>query len=614
MGKDTALVGGSHSSDVAPFRLGRRPALTGIRALAVLAVMAFHTGYPWAGSGYLGVDMFFVLSGFLITVLLLEERDRTGRLDLRHFYFRRAFRLLPALALLLVACSLYALKYPARPENHHFFGMAAAVALYVGNWALALQNHFTHPLLTHAWSLSVEEQFYLLWPVLLGVLIARKASRPTLFWVALGGAMASTLLRVGTVSATSMTPGVFNELYYGLFSRGGALLFGCALGIAVSSGFVPSGRSARRMFGTGALLAAAALVLLFVHGGVFSESVAHAPRMFVVAIPLVSVLSMALILGLVAAPESSAGRVFSTPGLVWIGAISYGLYLWDYPVSVVLYSERNLIHAPGSVMVVVGFALTFLLAGCSFYLVEKPLLQWSARWRTGAGVREPRRPLLPRVTGRPAWSMAAVAAVAVVAIAVAGMTITRRHQEGPANVTAASASRTAGGDNPSDAASGVSPPAATPPGASSGSPGAVAPEAGSPGKAASSPPAAPGPADQKGPSATAGDSPAVEAAASCTLALSDPHPSGGEKVTAMIRPGAVTVPDAPVQLTAELIGSPAAAKAAGMTNAAGAADVPLVVPPAARPGDQLRVTAVIGNSATDISSGNRSCQTVVPIS
>src|SRR4051794_36677121 len=150
-------------------RLAYHPALDGVRAFAVLGVIATHAGFSHLRAGGFGVYVFFVLSGYLITHLLATEREATGRLSLRRFYARRALRLLPALALLLIASAVWALADGGPTAERTLRGIPF-VALYVGNWANAaspIGGDYDLGLLGHTWSLSVEEQFYLLWPLAL---------------------------------------------------------------------------------------------------------------------------------------------------------------------------------------------------------------------------------------------------------------------------------------------------------------------------------------------------------------------------------------------------------------------------------------------------------------
>jgi len=173
----------------APSRLGYQPGLDGLRAIAVVLVLLYHGGVSWAAGGFLGVDVFFALSGFLITSLLVDEHARHGRISIPAFYARRARRLLPALALVLVAVVAYAATLAPDGSLRQLRGDLLATIGYATNWRLVLSDRgyfdaFTTPSpLKHTWSLAVEEQFYLVWPVLLLVVAAlavrrRRVRRP----------------------------------------------------------------------------------------------------------------------------------------------------------------------------------------------------------------------------------------------------------------------------------------------------------------------------------------------------------------------------------------------------------------------------------------------------
>jgi len=188
-----------------PFRLGYRPALDGIRGAAVLAVMLFHFGAPFDQGGFLGVDAFFVLSGFLITALLIEEWSRTGGIAFRRFYTRRALRLLPALfAMLLLVTVVVALIAPRDVQEATWRGTVVTL-LYAANWQKVFSSQSVG-LLGHTWSLSIEEQFYVLWPPLLLLLLRHRLSLHWLTLVAAVLAVASASTRaLMMMSVTSMT-------------------------------------------------------------------------------------------------------------------------------------------------------------------------------------------------------------------------------------------------------------------------------------------------------------------------------------------------------------------------------------------------------------------------
>ena len=223
-------------------RFGYRPALDGMRALAVLAVLLFHGGVSWLPGGFLGVDAFFVLSGFLITSLLLAEHTRTGDIRLGAFWIRRARRLLPALVLVVVAVVLAYRDLLADHELSLLRGDALAALGYLANWRMIYRgdDYFTRSStpspLQHAWSLGIEEQFYLLWPLIVValLLLTRTLSRTVparrvLLALCVAGAATSAV-----AAAVLYRPLDVNRAYFGTDARAQALLIGCAVAVLLS--------------------------------------------------------------------------------------------------------------------------------------------------------------------------------------------------------------------------------------------------------------------------------------------------------------------------------------------------------------------------------------------
>ena len=218
-------------------RLGYLPALDGLRAIAVLAVLVYHADLPWAPGGFLGVDVFFVLSGFLITTLLLEGAARRGTPDMREFYIRRARRLLPALFAVLIGSTLLVLTVATDEAGNQQRDLPAALT-YITNWVYVFtdQSYFEAtgrpPMLEHLWSLAVEEQFYLIWPWVF--LVAWRLGRvPRVRRSALIGAVASTVLMVA-LSLVNEFPAENDpsRVYFGTDTHAMGLLVGAALATA----------------------------------------------------------------------------------------------------------------------------------------------------------------------------------------------------------------------------------------------------------------------------------------------------------------------------------------------------------------------------------------------
>lgn len=369
------------AEETAGFRLGYRPELDGVRAVAVVAVMAYHASINSAPGGYLGVDVFFVLSGFLITTLLVQERDTHGNVRLGAFYARRALRLFPALALVLVACSLYVLLRPDAPEVQGTWSMIAAAALYVANWGYALRATFRTDLVSHTWSLSIEEQFYLLWPVALVWLMGRRGGRRLALAVAAGLAVGLTLWRVWLYYAGTALP----RVSWGLDTRAGALLLGAAIGLAAKEGMLPR----RAVIGQAmAAVAAVELAWMFLSDRYGLVAISLDPgRQLVEGIVVADVAAALLVAGLVIDGGGMVGQALRLRPVVWVGKVSYGLYLWHFPIDVVVTSERTGLSGP--LNQVLRLALTAAVVVASYVLVERPFLARKRRFERRRDIAVP---------------------------------------------------------------------------------------------------------------------------------------------------------------------------------------------------------------------------------
>jgi peptidoglycan/LPS O-acetylase OafA/YrhL len=360
--------------------LPRRPALDGVRALAVAAVLLHHARVPGLGGGWLGVDVFFVLSGFLITSLLLAEADATGRVALRRFWARRARRLLPALFAVLLAVAAYAAWVAPQTTRARLGGDALATLAYVANWRFVVEgtSYFEQyadpsPLL-HTWSLAVEEQFYLVWPLLAVLAVAaarrRRLERSAAVWLVVGaGALASAVLAV----VLTGTPEGLGRAYYGTDVRAQELLAGALLALwAARRGWwtaTPATGGAARgarlraqvpglagLAALGAGLAVAGDPLPFLHaGGLLAVSAAAAALVAAAASPRPSVVQ----------------RLLATPPLVGLGTISYGVYVWHWPLFVLLTPAR--LGLGGAALAVLRIGVTIAVAAASYRLLERPV-------------------------------------------------------------------------------------------------------------------------------------------------------------------------------------------------------------------------------------------------
>jgi peptidoglycan/LPS O-acetylase OafA/YrhL len=321
----------------------------------VLAVVLYHFAPGLASGGFFGVDLFFVLSGFLITGLLLQELDDTGAVSFARFYQRRALRLLPAL---VVACVLVVVLTVFRPGPgaYPLLVVLAAVVFYFGNWIAATQGtglgYFGH-----TWSLAIEEQFYLLWPVSL-VRMARRPDRLVrrIAAVALVLALARAVLYVTWHHNTGLRD-------WSILA-GDELLAGAA-----AAALLWHRRGAIRVHSR--LVVTAVAVLLLMAVTMHTDSGA----LFVGGYLVFAVAAAVLVTHLATEPGSSVGRLLSLPPLVAIGRVSYGLYLFHYPIFV--YLQRTSLSLPEQLLL--GYCTTAALTVGSWWLVERPFLRLKPR-------------------------------------------------------------------------------------------------------------------------------------------------------------------------------------------------------------------------------------------
>jgi peptidoglycan/LPS O-acetylase OafA/YrhL len=342
------------------FRLGHRPELDGLRGIAILLVLAHHAGVPFIHGAHIGVDIFFVLSGFLITALLWQEYEKHGSISLKNFYIRRLLRLTPALALMLGALGFYAL---ATKSGHELVKSGKAIvysALYLSDFALAF-DFATLGSLEHTWSLAIEEHFYLLYPLALVLLLRKKLSRETIFALLCGLVIATPIHRALLWGETFKE---INRVFYGFDTRADGLLVGCLLGLVASWGRLPS----VKWF----LALSAAITLSFTAVFVSWDSAFYA-----YGLPLIN-LSTALVLAFVL---TSRPAWLANQTIAWVGTISYGLYLWHYPVFILV--RERVTDSPWGILVLGSF-VSFSCAALSYYLLEKPCLKLKVRFTTPA--------------------------------------------------------------------------------------------------------------------------------------------------------------------------------------------------------------------------------------
>jgi peptidoglycan/LPS O-acetylase OafA/YrhL len=351
-----------------PSRVARVEPLDGLRTVAIAFVVLYHLHVPFFGGGFIGVTVFFALSGYLITSILLRERESTGRIRLRRFWLRRIIRLYPVLiAVVIVVVLLWSTIAVYNKSNVDSWFDAALALSYVGNIARWIWHRSMGPL-APTWSLAMEEQFYLIWPPLLAALLAKRARQ-------IGIIVVAALLVVGSAVASWLmyrTPGggATPDIYFSPVLNVGPLLTGAILALLLRSPRV----RARFAGQTGAWLA--------VTGGAFLVAIeiwmptgwTGQSAVFGVILPLAGVASAMLIGGLVAR-RSLAARALALRPVAWFGRnASYSLYLWHVPIIALI-----LPLVPGPAGVVAAIAASSLVAIASHFAIEKPFARLKTR-------------------------------------------------------------------------------------------------------------------------------------------------------------------------------------------------------------------------------------------
>ncbi len=419
---DIPLDGGSAAPapDGAPptsSRLRYVPGLDGLRALSVTAVLLYHAEITWMPGGFLGVDVFFVISGYLITSLLLAEDRNKGRVNLGQFYLRRARRLLPALFLVLGTVSLFSIIF-LPDEVRALRGDVVAALGYVTNW-WQIGQHQSYiaaqgrpPLLRHLWSLAVEEQFYLVWPMLLvGMLKLWRRKRLTMIAVTLAVITASFITMVVLSSGHDFTVVDPSRVYYGTDTRIFTMLIGAVLAMVWSPWRLRADIPRQPRLVLDAVGGSALVLLVLVFGTAhYQSNVLFRGGFLAVAILAAVVIAVAV------HPASRIGTVvLAQQPLRWLGERSYGIYLWHWPIFMVTRPGED-IDLTGWANTALRIGLTLIAAELSFRFVEEPIRHGSlGRWFAG----------LRRATGedrRFMWQRTlATCGIVVLAVGIAGM-------------------------------------------------------------------------------------------------------------------------------------------------------------------------------------------------
>ena len=352
-------------------------ALDGARGLAVAGVLLFHGGHLIGG--YLGVDFFFTLSGYLITSLLLAESNRTGSIGLGGFWARRARRLLPALAVLMVGVALYSWAFASPEQLAQIRGDALATLGYVANWheIFSHQNYFAlfsapSPL-NHTWSLAIEEQFYVIWPLLFVGLFTRfkRTTAQAVLVAALVLAAVSSALMIVLYDPANVT-----RAYFGTDTRAAAILFGAALAAWLTINGPTKKRNARNALEALGVIGAVVLAICWTRLDGQSSTLYRGGFL------LCALAATAIIAAAVHPQPGPLSRILSLRPLCLLGLISYAVYLYHWPIDVFLDAHR--VGTTGWPLFVIQTAITLALAGASYRIIEQPVRRGaltSIQWR-----------------------------------------------------------------------------------------------------------------------------------------------------------------------------------------------------------------------------------------
>lgn len=370
------------------FKLGYRPELDGLRAIAVVSVLCAHAALIGSGAdllgekmptdghalrgGLFGVDIFFVLSGFLITALLMQEHAVWRQIDFKAFYVRRILRLSPAMVLTLAGSSIYLALAGGRSGDFDWLAILYS-ALYVSNFALIFGG-LRLGMLSPTWSLSVEEQFYSVWPFIISKLV--KLPRPSILKIIAAAIVATWILRAILHAAAwkYMYWPYFGAANHLIFARADGLLCGALVAMAATWGLLPDPARYSIQLKAVAWFCAATLGAILHYGPGLQDNGLYGPSIFYFFYAYVSIAAALLILVLMISPPKPMLTVLRWPPILWTGKVSYGLYIFHLPI----FALTSVGYFGRTAAVIVAFAVTFAVAAASYHLIEKKFLSLRA--------------------------------------------------------------------------------------------------------------------------------------------------------------------------------------------------------------------------------------------
>jgi peptidoglycan/LPS O-acetylase OafA/YrhL len=368
-------------------KLGHTPCLDGMRGIAILAVLIFHLEWHWLPGGFFGVDIFFALSGFLTTTLLLEEQFAFGKISLKRFFLRRAIRLYPALVALVIFSSLFTLVFHRATSLGRVFTIAASILSYNANWLSLANNGGWLGGMTHTWSLAIEGQFYLLCALIIAFAARRYSAAKdrqtllkTLAIVAITIGVASSLWRAILWSYDAE----WMRTYLGTDTRLDGVFIGSAAALLRLHGLHrPSSFWLLRIsrFSTALIEICCVSVLVFL----LTTLNFHQSHLGLLGFTIASVMTSVLILTSVLRTDSLLSSFFRLSILTWIGRISYSIYIWHMPAKTVLSSDRLIALGFSPLAAEIGrVAVSLLLGAASYYGIEKIFMKLQRKYKPQA--------------------------------------------------------------------------------------------------------------------------------------------------------------------------------------------------------------------------------------
>jgi peptidoglycan/LPS O-acetylase OafA/YrhL len=356
-----------------PKPMGYQPGLDGLRAISVVAVIFYHAGFGWMHGGFLGVEVFFVVSGYLITSLLLEEREGSGGVRLRQFWLRRARRLLPALFSVLIAVGVWIALFGTAQQQSDLHRDYLPGIFYFANWGQIFggaQYFGNFSPLRHLWSLAVEEQWYLLWPLAFVLITRRKKRTFEIGRLILAAAAVVLVITWWLAASTALTSDRTNFLYLSTLTRSSGLLLGAGAAFLWRPwrAKAPAPGRAGVVLNVAGLGATAMLVYAFTTAHLTDRSI------YRWQLAVVSMLSLVVVAAVVHPAASLARSFFSSPALVGLGKRSYGVYLWSWPISVICGA-----YAGSWTRFIAAMSVTIVVSEFSYIYIETPVRKGALR-------------------------------------------------------------------------------------------------------------------------------------------------------------------------------------------------------------------------------------------